>query len=192
MMRAPDLPSALHPAVQLPALDRRARASASSRRSATSRCGRTPTSSSPSSAARTSAPISTTTRSRSSSGSSRATRTCCCGRAGATRASTCAEGDIFLLPPHLRHSPQRPEAGKPVPRRRAHAPAGTIDGFEWYCARCGGLVHRIDVQLASIVEDLPKAYARFYDSPDEARRCRQCGTVHPGRDAAAGSDRVAA
>jgi 3-hydroxyanthranilate 3,4-dioxygenase len=46
-------------------------------------------------------------------------------------------------------------------------------------------VHRIDVQLASIVEDLPKAYRKFYDSPEAARRCGSCGTVHPGRDAQA-------
>jgi 3-hydroxyanthranilate 3,4-dioxygenase len=96
-----------------------------------------------------------------------------------------AEGDIFLLPPHVRHSPQRPEAGSLCLVVERTRPQGTIDGFEWYCARCGGLVHRIDVQLASIVEDLPKAYARFYDSAEAARRCRQCGTVHPGRDAAA-------
>jgi 3-hydroxyanthranilate 3,4-dioxygenase len=46
-------------------------------------------------------------------------------------------------------------------------------------------VHRIDVQLASIVDDLPKAYQRFYDSSEAARRCGQCSTVHPGRDAKA-------
>ena len=64
-------------------------------------------------------------------------------------------------------------------------PKGLIDGFEWCCASCGGLVHRIDVQLASIVDDLPKAYQRFYDSTEDVRRCGGCGTVHPGRDAAA-------
>ena len=95
-----------------------------------------------------------------------------------------AEGDIFLLPPHLRHSPQRPAPGSLCLVVERARPAGTIDGFEWYCARCAALVHRTDVQLASIVEDLPVAYARFYDSPDDARRCGKCGTVHPGRDAA--------
>jgi 3-hydroxyanthranilate 3,4-dioxygenase len=64
-------------------------------------------------------------------------------------------------------------------------PQGAIDGFEWYCAKCAGRVHRIDVQLASIVDDLPKAYQRFYDSSEAARRCGQCSTVHPGRDAKA-------
>jgi len=102
------------------------------------------------------------------------------------------EGDIFLLPPHLRHSPQRPQAGSLCLVVERARPPGTIDGFEWYCARCGALVHRIDVQLASIVEDLPKAYARFYDSSEEARRCRQCRTVHPGRDAQAWLRSVAA
>jgi 3-hydroxyanthranilate 3,4-dioxygenase len=96
-----------------------------------------------------------------------------------------AEGDIFLLPPHVRHSPQRPEAGSLCLVVERTRPQGTIDGFEWYCARCGTLVHRIDVQLASIVDDLPKAYQRFYDSSEAARRCGQCSTVHPGRDAKA-------
>lgn len=96
-----------------------------------------------------------------------------------------AEGDIFLLPPHMRHSPQRPETGSLCLVIERTRPQGTIDGFEWYCGRCGQLVHRVDVQLASIVDDLPKAYQRFYDSDEAAWRCSHCGTVHPGRDAAA-------
>ena len=51
-----------------------------------------------------------------------------------------------------------------------------------YCAACGGLVHRSEVQLASIVEDLPAIYRGFYDGPSEARVCPSCGEVHPGRD----------
>jgi 3-hydroxyanthranilate 3,4-dioxygenase len=95
------------------------------------------------------------------------------------------EGDTYLLPPHLRHSPQRPEAGSVcLVIERARAP-GVIDGFEWYCARCGQRVHRIDVQLADIVADLPRAYESFYASPEAVRRCAACGTVHPGRDSAA-------
>lgn len=95
------------------------------------------------------------------------------------------EGDIFLLPPNARHSPQRPEAGSLCLVVERTRPQGTIDGFEWYCARCGTLVHRAEIQLASIVEDLPKTFAGFYESAAEARHCTQCGTVHPGRDARA-------
>mgnify|MGYP000879452391 CR=1 FL=1 len=81
------------------------------------------------------------------------------------------EGDIFLLPPSVRHSPQRPEPESRCLVIERSRPHGRIDGFEWYCARCAGLVHRIDVQLASIVDDLPVAYERFYASPESARRC---------------------
>lgn len=95
------------------------------------------------------------------------------------------EGDVFLLPPHVLHSPQRPEPGSRclvVERRR---PAGLTDAFQWHCARCGHLVARIEVQLADIVADLPATYQRFYASRDADRTCPRCGTVHPGRDHAA-------
>ena len=95
------------------------------------------------------------------------------------------EGDIYLLPPHVRHSPQRPEPESRCLVIERQRPQGLVDGFEWYCARCGGLVHRVEVQLASIVDDLPKAYAGFYESSEATRRCASCGTAHPGRDAAA-------
>ena len=92
------------------------------------------------------------------------------------------QGDIFLLPAHVLHSPQRPEAGSVctvIERQRA---PGVLDGFQWNCAHCGHMVQRIDVQLASIVADLPPLYERFYASDEAARRCSACGEVHPGRD----------
>ncbi len=93
------------------------------------------------------------------------------------------EGDMFLLPAHVRHSPQRPEPGSLCTVIERNRPAGVIDAFEWYCAKCGGLVSRKEVQLQSIVEDLPVIYETFYGSHDEARRCTHCGTIHTGRDA---------
>ncbi|MGA1254013.1 MAG: 3-hydroxyanthranilate 3,4-dioxygenase [Burkholderiaceae bacterium] len=95
---------------------------------------------------------------------------------------TLKEGDIFLLPPHLRHSPQRPEPGSLCLVIERTRPAGMIDGFEWYCAHCGTRVHRTEVQLQSIVEDLPRVYNQFYDSAEAARTCPQCGEIHPGRN----------
>ena len=92
------------------------------------------------------------------------------------------EGDVFLLPAHVRHSPQRPEPGSLCTVIERSRPAGTVDAFEWYCAACGGLVVRKEMQLQSIVEDLPKAYAAFYDAPAADRTCAHCGEVHPGRD----------
>ena len=90
------------------------------------------------------------------------------------------EGAIFLLPPHVRHSPQRPEPGSlclVIERRR---PEGVVDAFEWYCPNCSALVHRVEVQLKSIVRDLPPLFEAFYASGD-LRSCKACGTVHPGK-----------
>ena len=92
------------------------------------------------------------------------------------------EGDIFLLPPHLRHSPQRPEPGSLCLVIERVRPAGQPDGFEWYCAHCATRVYRTEVQLQSLVEDLPRVYNQFYESSEAARTCPNCRAVHPGRD----------
>jgi 3-hydroxyanthranilate 3,4-dioxygenase len=90
------------------------------------------------------------------------------------------EGEIFLLPPFVPHSPQRPvpgSVGLVIERQR---PEGALDAFQWYCDSCGAVVHRFEVQLKSIVADLPPLFDAFY--ADEAlRTCGDCGAVHAGR-----------
>ena len=44
------------------------------------------------------------------------------------------------------------------------------------------MVHRVEVQLKSIVADLPPLFEAFYAS-EERRTCGHCGTLHPGRAA---------
>lgn len=90
------------------------------------------------------------------------------------------EGEIFLLPPHVRHSPQRPEPGSVGLVIERQRPAGLLDGFEWFCPSCNARLHRIEVQLQSIVKDLPPLFERFY-ADTQKRTCRSCGTVHPGK-----------
>ncbi len=92
------------------------------------------------------------------------------------------EGDVFLLPAHVPHSPQRPEQGSLCMVIEMPRPLGVTDAFEWFCAHCGTSIQRHELQLTSIVDDLPVVYERFYGSPDEARLCKSCGTQHPGRD----------
>lgn len=91
------------------------------------------------------------------------------------------EGDVFFLPPHVRHSPQRPIEGSlglvVEPRRMP----GELDAFEWYCMQCHCKLHRVEVQLQSIVKDLPPLFKRFHESVND-RTCVQCGDVHPGKD----------
>jgi 3-hydroxyanthranilate 3,4-dioxygenase len=90
------------------------------------------------------------------------------------------QGEIFLLPAHVRHSPQRPQLGSVGLVVEPPRPDGWLDGFEWYCFNCLGLVHRVEIDLVSLVEDLPPLFGRFYESED-ARRCSRCGALHPGR-----------
>lgn len=90
------------------------------------------------------------------------------------------EGAMFLLPPHVRHSPQRPEPGSLCLVIERTRPAGDLDGFEWFCPNCDNKLHRVEVQLKSIVKDLPPLFEQFYASMD-LRTCKKCGTVHPGK-----------
>ena len=91
------------------------------------------------------------------------------------------EGEVFLLPPHVRHSPQRPEPGSVGLVVEGTRRADDIDGFEWFCMDCGALVHRVEVQLEAIDEDLPPLFAAF-NADEDARTCPNCGTMHPGKD----------
>jgi len=92
------------------------------------------------------------------------------------------EGEVLLMPPHLRHSPQRPKAGSfglvVEPKRY---PGDDVDGFEWFCFECGALVHRAEFRIEHIVRDLPLIYERFY-TDEAARKCPKCGVMHPGKE----------
>lgn len=89
------------------------------------------------------------------------------------------QGEVFLLPKHVRHSPQR-GAGTVGLVIEMPRPEGELDAFEWYCPNCNQLVHRAELRLKSIVRDLPPIFERFNNN-EEIRRCKNCGTVHPAR-----------
>jgi 3-hydroxyanthranilate 3,4-dioxygenase len=88
------------------------------------------------------------------------------------------EGEILLLPAHVRHSPQRPEPGSVGLVVEKIRPPAVNDGFEWYCPACWSLVHRVEVNVKNIVSDLPPLFDAFYAG---SRRCPQCAQIHPGR-----------
>ncbi|MBR12781.1 MAG: 3-hydroxyanthranilate 3,4-dioxygenase [Acidimicrobiaceae bacterium] len=92
------------------------------------------------------------------------------------------EGEVYLLPAGVRHSPQRPDpdsVGLVVEYQR---PLGELDGFEWVCFECAHLVHRVEIQVQAIDRDLPPLFAAF-DADEEVRTCPNCGAVHPGTGA---------
>lgn len=92
------------------------------------------------------------------------------------------EGDMFLMAPHVVHSPQRPEAGSLCLVIERVRPKGEVDALQWSCAQCGTLVRRYEMNLQDIVTDLPPVYDRFYATGEAERVCPKCGEVHPGRD----------
>jgi 3-hydroxyanthranilate 3,4-dioxygenase len=90
------------------------------------------------------------------------------------------EGDMWVLPGNMPHSPQRPEEGSVglvVERVREE---GALEKFQWYCPECGNLVHEVELQVRDIVVDLPPVFQAFY-ADEKARTCEKCGTLHPGR-----------
>jgi 3-hydroxyanthranilate 3,4-dioxygenase len=90
------------------------------------------------------------------------------------------EGAIFLLPPHVRHSPQRPEAGSLCLLVERTRPPDLLDAFEWFCPGCHALLHRVEAHVSDLATQLPQAFAAFH-ADLERRTCKGCGTVHPGQ-----------
>ena len=86
-----------------------------------------------------------------------------------------AEGEIFLLPPRVPHSPQRPANTVGLVLERKRLP-GELDGFVWYCEKCGHKLYEEFLAVKSIVTDLVPVFDRFYGNPDHCT-CRACGTV---------------
>ncbi|WP_100628633.1 3-hydroxyanthranilate 3,4-dioxygenase [Algoriphagus formosus] len=84
------------------------------------------------------------------------------------------EGDIFLLPPRIPHSPQRPANTVGLVMERYRRP-GEKDGFLWFCEKCNHKLHEEYVELTDIVNQLPPIMERFW-SNDELRTCKKCGT----------------
>jgi 3-hydroxyanthranilate 3,4-dioxygenase len=95
------------------------------------------------------------------------------------------EGEVFLAPAHLRHSPQRPIAGSVGLVVESARRPDELDAFEWYCFRCEKRVHRVAIAVKHIVRDLPPLFAAFY-ADERARTCDHCGAVHPGKEPPAG------
>ena len=82
------------------------------------------------------------------------------------------EGEIFLLPPKIPHSPQRFEntVGLVVERKRRK---GELDAFQWYCDECNELLYEENFQLIDVVKQLPPIFEGFWNN-NTARSCKSC------------------
>ena len=89
------------------------------------------------------------------------------------------EGEIFLLPPKVPHSPQRfaNTVGLVIERKRL---PGEKDGLLWFCPKCNTKVYEEYFELKNIEKDFPPVFERFFGS-EENRTCPECGHLHPDR-----------
>lgn len=82
------------------------------------------------------------------------------------------EGEIFLLPPKLPHSPQRPAGTVGLVIERKRLPKEK-DSFLWLCPKCGVKMYQEFFHLKNLVTQLPPIFDRFYKSHST---CKKCGT----------------
>lgn len=85
------------------------------------------------------------------------------------------EGEAFLLPARVPHSPQRfaDTMGLVIERVRA---AGEMDTLRWYCPRCRHILHQQSFPCTDLGKQLAPVIRAYYAS-DAMRTCRRCGCV---------------
>lgn len=85
------------------------------------------------------------------------------------------EGDIFMLPARVPHSPNRSanSVGLVIELKRKE---NEKDGLLWFCDNCNHKLYEEYFGLTSIVKDFLPVFKKFYSS-EELRTCDKCGTV---------------
>ncbi len=92
---------------------------------------------------------------------------------GTQRDINIKQGEVFLLPGKVPHSPQRgPNTiGLVIEQKR---PSTIDDALEWYCEKCGNQLYRETFPLVNIVTELPILMNKFY-SDNSLTTCKSCG-----------------
>jgi 3-hydroxyanthranilate 3,4-dioxygenase len=85
------------------------------------------------------------------------------------------EGEMFLLPARIPHSPSRPagSVGLVIERKRADA---MNDGLLWFCESCNTNLKEYYFHLDNIEKDFIPRFKEFYGS-ETMRTCPSCGHV---------------
>jgi 3-hydroxyanthranilate 3,4-dioxygenase len=82
------------------------------------------------------------------------------------------EGEIFLLPANIPHSPQRFKDSIGLVVEKTRKPT-ELDGFQWYCDNCFSLLYEKYTQVSNIVNQLPIIFDKFWKS-EKYRTCKNC------------------
>jgi 3-hydroxyanthranilate 3,4-dioxygenase len=92
---------------------------------------------------------------------------------GTPKNITIKEGEIFILPAKIPHSPQRFEntIGLVIeyPREK-----NMLDALEWYCEKCNEPLYRETFALKDIETDMPGIFDAYYSNKERCT-CKKCG-----------------
>ncbi len=99
---------------------------------------------------------------------------------GKVRDIEISAGDMFYLPPHIPHSPQRMPGsiGLVVERKRL---AHERDALMWFCEACNQKLYEEFFHLVDIENQFHAVFENFYLS-SERRTCKACGHFNTAPD----------
>ncbi len=86
------------------------------------------------------------------------------------------EGEMFLLPGKIPHSPIRPENSVGLVIERVREGTDMVDGLMWFCDNCNHKLKEYKFKLTDIETDFQPRFKDYYGS-EEYRTCDNCGTV---------------
>lgn len=85
------------------------------------------------------------------------------------------QGELFLLPAGVPHSPQRPAGTVGLVVEVPRFAKGT-QHLRWYCRQCGNVLHDAPFEPADIGKQIKEMIGQFNGSVD-LRTCKKCGAV---------------
>ncbi|MGB0403814.1 MAG: 3-hydroxyanthranilate 3,4-dioxygenase [Salibacteraceae bacterium] len=83
------------------------------------------------------------------------------------------EGEMFLLPAKIPHSPMRGENTVGLVIERVRKGTDFQDGLLWFCDKCNNKLHETYFPLKNIEKDFQPRFKEFYASKD-LRTCSDC------------------
>jgi len=85
------------------------------------------------------------------------------------------QGELFLLPAGVPHSPQRPEGTVGLVVEQPKYAKGPHH-LRWYCRSCGAVLHDAEFQPVDLGKQL-KALIEDFNGSQALRTCKKCGAV---------------
>lgn len=86
------------------------------------------------------------------------------------------QGEMFLLPAKVPHSPMRSEGSVGLVIERVRKGSGLKDGLMWFCDNCNNQLHATYFDLTNVETDFQPRFKEYYTS-EALRTCNECGTV---------------